>query len=96
MCGVNTYLNPNPPSEDDFDMELARASTEEKEGQITDLRTFQQRFDKESGDALTRLKQVALSGGNLFEELMKTVRVASLGQITGALYEVGGQYRRNL
>jgi len=96
IVGVNTYLNPNPPSEDDFDMELARASTEEKEGQITDLRTFQQRFDKESGDALTRLKQVALSGGNLFEELMKTVRVASLGQITGALYEVGGQYRRNL
>ncbi|WP_280770488.1 fused isobutyryl-CoA mutase/GTPase IcmF [Salipaludibacillus daqingensis] len=96
IVGVNTYLNPNPPSDDDFDMELARASTEEKEGQIDDLLTFQKANDKEAAEALQRLKNVALSGGNLFEELMETVRVASLGQITGALYEVGGQYRRNL
>ena len=46
--------------------------------------------------ALERLKQVARQGGNIFDELMKTVRVASLGQISGALYEVGGEYRRNL
>ncbi|MRH42520.1 methylmalonyl-CoA mutase [Aquibacillus halophilus] len=96
IVGVNTYLNPNPPSDDDFDMELARASTEEKEGQIRDLQAFQNRYNNESEEALNQLKQVALSGGNLFEELMKTVRVASLGQITSALYEVGGQYRRNL
>ena len=46
--------------------------------------------------ALNKLKEVALSGGNIFEELMETVKVASLGQITKALYEVGGQYRRNM
>lgn len=96
IVGVNTYLNPNPPSEDDFDMELARASSEEKEGQINNLQTFQKKNEQEVGEALDQLKQVALSGGNLFEELMRTVRVASLGQITAALYEVGGQYRRNL
>ncbi|PYZ92940.1 methylmalonyl-CoA mutase [Salipaludibacillus keqinensis] len=96
IIGVNTYMNPNPPSEEDFDMELARASSEEKQAQIDDLRQFQQDHEGEATAALERLKKVALSGGNLFEELMNTVRVASLGQITGALYEVGGQYRRNL
>ena len=49
-----------------------------------------------AGEALKRLQQVALDGGNIFAELMDTVRVASLGQITHALYEVGGEYRRNL
>ncbi|CAM3768287.1 fused isobutyryl-CoA mutase/GTPase IcmF [Alkalicoccus chagannorensis] len=96
IVGVNTYLNPNPPSEDDFDMELARASEEEKDSQIDGLRRFQERHAAEAEDALQQLKQTALSGGNIFEELMHTVRAASLGQITGALYEVGGQYRRNL
>ncbi len=96
IIGVNTYLHPNPPSEADFNMELARASVEEKEAQINQLRTFQEKHKSSSDKALKKLKEVALSGGNLFEELMKTVRVASLGQITEALYEVGGQYRRNL
>ncbi|NJP37358.1 fused isobutyryl-CoA mutase/GTPase IcmF [Alkalicoccus luteus] len=96
IIGVNTYLNPNPPSEEDFDMELARASREEKEGQITRLKDFQERHAAESDEALERLKRTALSGGNIFAELMRTVRSASLGQITSALYEVGGQYRRNL
>ena len=50
----------------------------------------------ETEEALNRLKQVAVTGGNIFEELMETVKVASLGQITNALYEVGGQYRRNM
>ncbi|UCZ53051.1 methylmalonyl-CoA mutase family protein [Bacillus shivajii] len=96
IIGVNTYLNPNTPKEDDFDMELARATKEEKEGQIQHLRNFQESHASESEKALARLKEVALSGGNLFEELMEAVKVASLGQITDALYEVGGQYRRNL
>ncbi|MCE7792442.1 methylmalonyl-CoA mutase family protein [Salipaludibacillus sp. CUR1] len=96
IIGVNTYLNPNPPSEEEFDMELARASKEEKEAQIEDLRKFQSENEEQAEEALHRLKQTALSGGNLFEELMHTVRSASLGQVTGALYEVGGQYRRNL
>lgn len=97
IIGVNTYLNPNPPSEEDIDnMELARATKAEKEAQIQNLRTFQKRHEYEAEKALQRLKEVAVTGGNLFEELMGTVQVASLGQITNALYEVGGQYRRNM
>ncbi|WP_085994016.1 fused isobutyryl-CoA mutase/GTPase IcmF [Oceanobacillus senegalensis] len=97
IIGVNTYLNPNPPSEEDIDsMELARATKEEKEHQIQELRKFQEKHKAFTGEALKRLKEVAASGGNIFEELMETVKVASLGQITRALYEVGGQYRRNM
>ena len=95
IIGVNTYLNPNPQSEDDINaMEIARATKEEKESQIAKLRAFQER--NPSDEALERLKHVAKTGGNIFEELMETVKVASLGQITSALYEVGGQYRRNM
>jgi isobutyryl-CoA mutase len=94
---VNTYLNPTPPSEEQMDsMELARATKEEKETQIHNLRDFQSQHKDQSEEALTRLKQAAVNGGNIFEELMETVKVASLGQITRALYEVGGQYRRNM
>ncbi|KON83038.1 methylmalonyl-CoA mutase [Rossellomorea marisflavi] len=97
IVGVNTYLNPNPPSEEDVDgMELARATKEEKEIQIRNLKAFQQGHGDKTEEALKRLKQSAVEGGNIFEELMETVRVASLGQITRALYEVGGQYRRNM
>jgi isobutyryl-CoA mutase len=97
IVGVNTYVNPNPPSEDEINsMELARASKEEKDQQITNLRAFQGRHKGETEAALQRLKDVAQSGGNIFAELMETVKVASLGQITNALYEVGGQYRRNM
>lgn len=97
IVGVNTYLNPNPPSDEEIDsMELARASQEEKQHQITELRKFQKKHENETEAALTRLKEVAVSGGNIFEELLETVKVASLGQITSALYEVGGQYRRNM
>ncbi|MDW4528539.1 methylmalonyl-CoA mutase family protein [Rossellomorea marisflavi] len=97
IVGVNTYLNPNPPSEEDVDgMELARATKEEKETQIHNLKAFQQGHGDKTEEALKRLKQSAVEGGNIFEELMETVRVASLGQITRALYEVGGQYRRNM
>jgi len=73
---------------------LARATTEEKRQQIDNLRAFQDRNRVEAPEALDRLKKQALSGGNVFAELMEAVRVASLGQITHALYEVGGQYRR--
>src|SRR5690625_2384920 len=97
IIGVNTYLNPNPPSEDEIDsMELARATKEEKEHQISELHKFQQKNKEHVDGALARLKQVATSNGNIFAELMETVKVASLGQITQALYEVGGQYRRNM
>ena len=97
IMGVNTYLNPNPPSEEQMDsMELARATKEEKETQIQNLQDFQSQNKDQTEEALNRLKQAAVGGGNIFEELMETVRVASLGQITRALYEVGGQYRRNM
>jgi isobutyryl-CoA mutase len=97
IIGVNTYLNPNPPSEEETDnMELARATKEEKELQIKNLREFQERNKDKSTKALMKLKETAINNGNIFEELMETVKVASLGQITRALYEVGGQYRRNM
>ncbi|OCS83337.1 fused isobutyryl-CoA mutase/GTPase IcmF [Caryophanon tenue] len=96
IIGVNTYLNPNAEAQNIDNMEIARASNEEKSLQITNLRAFQQSHGDKTEQALQRLKEVAKTGGNLFEELMDTVRVASLGQITNALYEVGGQYRRNM
>ncbi|WP_442596960.1 fused isobutyryl-CoA mutase/GTPase IcmF [Neobacillus sp. D3-1R] len=97
IIGVNTYLNPNPPSEEEVDnMEIARATKEEKELQINNLREFQSRNQAQTAQSLNRLKETAVSGGNIFAELMETVKVASLGQITRALYEVGGQYRRNM
>ncbi|MFJ8246681.1 fused isobutyryl-CoA mutase/GTPase IcmF [Peribacillus asahii] len=96
IIGVNTYLNPNPPSLEEIDsMEIARATYEEKEGQILNLRAFQERNQPLYDEAINRLKAAALNGENLFAELMETVKVASLGQITHALYEVGGKYRRN-
>ncbi|MBU5211231.1 fused isobutyryl-CoA mutase/GTPase IcmF [Heyndrickxia oleronia] len=97
IIGVNTYLNPNPPSEEEMNsIELARATKEEKESQILHLNQFKERNSDNIEQALLRLKETAVSGGNIFAELMETVKVASLGQITKALYEVGGQYRRNM
>ena len=96
IIGVNTYINPNQPEEEEFEMELARATKEEKEQQIANLRAFQESHKDKSAAALKRLQETAMSGGNIFAELMETVKVASLGQITSALYQVGGQYRRNM
>jgi len=97
IIGVNTYLNPNPPSSEKIDsMELARATKEEKEIQIKNLNKFKQKHQSKVEQALERLKKVAVDDGNIFAALMETVKVASLGQITAALYEVGGKYRRNM
>jgi isobutyryl-CoA mutase len=97
IIGVNTYLNPNPPAQEAMDnMELARATKEEKETQINNLRAFQKTNEHKADEALKQLKVTAIENGNIFAELMETVKVASLGQITHALYEVGGQYRRNM
>ena len=97
IIGVNTYINPRPASPEDMDrIALARATTEEKDSQIRHVRSFQEKHKPNSGAALVKLKETAALGGNIFEELMETVKVASLGQITSALYEVGGQYRRNM
>jgi len=97
IIGVNTYLNPHVDEEGyQIPGELARSTEEEKQHQIKNLRAFQQQHAAKAPAALKRLQQTAVSGGNIFAELMETVKVASLGQISAALYEVGGQYRRNM
>ncbi len=95
LIGVNTFLNKNG-SPTITPGEVIRSTTEEKEQQIANLQAFQKRNENKSASSLQKLKQVAVNNGNLFEELMETVKYCSLGQITHALYEVGGQYRRNM
>ncbi|MBM7867731.1 methylmalonyl-CoA mutase [Heliobacterium gestii] len=95
IIGVNTFLNPEG-SDVEENIELSRATEEEKRQQIDRLREFQHRHREEAALALARLKDVVRNGGNIFAEMMETVPVASLGQITAALYEVGGRYRRNM
>ncbi|MBT3222999.1 MAG: methylmalonyl-CoA mutase, partial [Proteobacteria bacterium] len=98
IIGVNTYLDPETTGDDwePESIELRRASADEKSAQIESVRHFQGQHSDKAAEALQRLQQVAMEGGNIFAELMDTVTVASLGQITTALYAVGGEYRRNL
>ena len=101
IVGVNMFENPDAEAFDEsaadsFDMELSRATPEEKQGCLERLEEFHAKHADAAPAALTSLQQVARSGGNVFAELMETVKVASLGQITEALFEVGGQYRRNM
>jgi methylmalonyl-CoA mutase len=95
LIGVNTFLN-KKGSPTILPTEVIRSTTEEKEQQIQNLKAFWKRNENKSVEMLKRLKNVAVANGNLFEELMETVKYCSLGQITHALYEVGGQYRRNM
>jgi methylmalonyl-CoA mutase len=95
LIGVNTFLN-KKGSPTILPGEVIRSTTEEKEQQIQNLKTFQQRNAGKSQQALKNLQQVAINNGNLFAELMETVKYCSLGEITNALYAVGGQYRRNM
>ena len=95
LIGVNTFLSKNG-SPTILPGEVIRSTTEEKEQQIQNLHAFWKRNESVAGDKLKKLKEVAINNGNLFEELMETVKYCSLGQITNALYEVGGQYRRNM
>ena len=95
IIGVNTFINPNA-DDNVYEIELARSTEEEKETQIRNLHEFWAKHESDCPTALERLKQVALQNGNIFEELMECVKVATLGQITNSLYEVGGQYRRNM
>jgi isobutyryl-CoA mutase len=95
IVGVNTFLNKNG-SPTILPAEVIRSTTEEKELQIEMLNKFKQRHAAKADAMLSKLKEVAIANGNLFEELMETVKYCSLGQITNALYSVGGQYRRNM
>ena len=94
IVGVNTFLNPQ--EEEPLTPELARSSTDEKESQINRLQDFQQRNSEEGEKVIAKLKDVARANGNMFEVLMEAVKYCSLGQISDALFEVGGQYRRNM
>lgn len=95
LVGVNTFLNKNG-SPTIIPTEVIRSTTAEKEQQIDNLHHFWNRNKNKSTEMLDRLKKVAMQNGNLFAELIETVKYCSLGQITHALYEVGGQYRRNM
>jgi methylmalonyl-CoA mutase len=95
LIGVNTFLNKNG-SPTVLPNEVIRSTKEEKEAQIQNVQLFWKRNAEKSTEMLNRLKGVAVANGNLFEELMETVKYCSLGRITHALYEVGGQYRRSM
>ncbi|MBC7310432.1 MAG: methylmalonyl-CoA mutase family protein [Tetrasphaera sp.] len=95
IIGVNTFL----PEESDkpvAEVELARGTEEEKQSQLRRLAQFHERNREQAPAALQRLREAATSGGNIFDALMDAVRYCSLGQISEALFEVGGQYRRNV
>jgi len=96
LVGVNTFLPPPGQEETIEERELMRSSEEENCQQIDNLAAFQARHGAETPEALAQLQRVAEQRGNLFAEMMETVKVASLGQVSGALYEVGGIYRRNM
>jgi len=94
IVGVNMYL---PDGEEDVkSIPLTRTNQKERDARIEDAKDFWKLHQKDSAKALERLRDVALNNGNIFAELMESVKTCSLGQITHALYEVGGRYRRNM
>ncbi|HZF17812.1 MAG TPA: methylmalonyl-CoA mutase family protein [Steroidobacteraceae bacterium] len=96
IVGVNMFLPAHRSAEELRNAELIRSTDEEKRDQVRNVRVFLDRHRGEASSALERLQRVAAAGGNVFGELMESVKVASLGSISHALYEVGGQYRRNM
>jgi len=95
IIGVNTFRNPHGDPVPEH-IELARSTEEEKQSQLARLNDFHTRHAAEAPAMLARLKQAVIDNANVFEVLMDAVRVCSLGQITNALFEVGGQYRRSM
>ncbi|MFM9900309.1 MAG: fused isobutyryl-CoA mutase/GTPase IcmF [Polaromonas sp.] len=95
IIGVNTFRNPHGDAVQDK-LELARSTDEEKQSQLSRLNAFHTLHAAESPAMLKRLQKAVIDNDNVFEVLMDAVRVCSLGQITNALFEVGGQYRRNM
>ncbi len=94
IVGVNTFRNPHGDAQ--IEIELARSTEEEKQSQLQRLQAFQARNAAASAAMLERLQRTVIDNGNVFAVLIDAVRVCSLGQITTALYEVGGQYRRSM
>ena len=95
ITGVNTFRNPHGETAPDH-MDLARSTEEEEQSQLARLAGFQSRNAARVPAMLERLRRAVIADGNVFEVLIDAVRVCSLGQITHALFEVGGQYRRNM
>jgi isobutyryl-CoA mutase len=96
IVGVNTFRNPHADTAPPQKVELQRSSDEEKQSQLARLAEFHARNANAAPQALERLKRTAIENGNVFAELVNTVRVCSLGQITTALFDVGGEYRRSM
>jgi methylmalonyl-CoA mutase len=95
LIGVNTFL-PEVSDDEPVTIELARATEREKESQVSRTREFQAAHRAEASEALQRLREAASSDANVFAVLMDAARVCTLGEITEAFFEVGGQYRRNM
>ena len=95
IIGVNTFLNPNEDSAN-HQIELARSSDDEKQSQLRRLAAFHERNKDESAAWISLLRQTVIDNGNVFAVLMNAVRYCSLGQISTALYDVGGKYRRSM
>jgi len=96
LIGVNTFLPKKGQEDEVHKQELIRSTESEKQDQINHVLEFQKKHAIESAKAIAELKNIARSRGNVFEALMTTVKSSSLGQISAALYEVGGEYRRNM
>jgi len=97
IIGVNTFLPKDPESaQQPREIALTRSTEEEKQACLKRLAEFHEQHKDQAPEALAKLKEAALSGGNIFGELLEAVKHCSLGQVTHALYEVGGEYRRNI
>ena len=96
LIGVNTFLAERDVTGEHAAMQLIRSTEQEKQDQVQAVRAFQARNAERAPEAMRRLQYAASSGGNLFAELLDCVKVCSLGQISHALYQVGGQYRRSV
>jgi methylmalonyl-CoA mutase len=96
IVGVNTFENPKPEKPTGSPEALMRSSDAEKEARLASVEASRRRSAADTPDALARLRERAACGANVFEELMETVKVASLGQITDTLFEAGGRYRRSM
>ena len=96
LVGVNTFLPPEDAEQEAPELELSRGTEEEKHSQLQRVEDFQSRNADAAPEALRRLQDAATSGGNVFAELVSAARVCTLGQLTDAFFEVGGQYRRSM
>jgi methylmalonyl-CoA mutase len=96
IVGVNMFLSRDDSSNARADAALSRSTEQEKQDQVQAVQSFQRRNAELASPALLALQKVAAAGGNVFESLLDAVQVCSLGQISRALYQVGGQYRRNV